>query len=131
MHSLIRTMLFTIPICSFSTPLLAQSPELERACAGIAAQFQMVPSVKIGVAQSFPELDPPGARLTYSIEPDAKPDEIDDQIECQFKTAAPPYELIKFCLDRTCYSTAGDDPEMRRRFEEIRILVERAQLNAD
>src|SRR3546814_8997018 len=47
-------------------PAAAQSPDLEKACLAVAQNFLLAPTIKTGVVQSFPELEPPGARMTYS-----------------------------------------------------------------
>ncbi|GEO83853.1 MULTISPECIES: hypothetical protein [Alphaproteobacteria] len=103
----------------------AQSPGMEEICATVARNFEMVKAVKIGVVQSFPELKPPGARLTYSTKMAAEDTDIRDTIECQFETASAPYKLLEFCLGRTCYSADEKDPVRRRRFEEARSLLDR------
>jgi len=100
---------------------MAQSTALGDACARVSAHFHLARSVKVGVVQSFPELEPPGARLTYSEKMDAEP----DQIECQFKTAGGPVELVRFCIDMTCYFAADENAERHRRFEEMQSLMRR------
>ncbi len=106
-------------------PAAAQSPQLEQACVAVAKHFLLVPSLKTGIVQSFPELDPPGARLTYSTREDAKPTDYNNEIECQFDKATPPFGLVRFCISKTCYGPGEQEPDNRRRFEEVKALMAR------
>ncbi|MFN3718896.1 MAG: hypothetical protein ACK4UW_08300 [Rhizobium rhizophilum] len=98
---------------------------VEDACVFVAESMLMVKHLKVGVVQSFPELDPPGARLTYSTRMDSEPQDISDEVECQFERGAEPLQVTRFCMDSTCYAANSDEPEERRRFEEIRALMQR------
>ncbi len=106
-------------------PAAAQSPQLEQACVAVAKNFLLVQSIKTGIVQSFPELDPPGARLTYSTREDAKPTDYNNEIDCEFDKATPPFGLVRFCISKTCYGPGEQDPENRRRFEEVKALMAR------
>ena len=106
-------------------PGAAKPATVEDACVFVAKSMLMVTELKIGVIQSFPELDPPGARLTYSTRMDSKPQDINDEIECQFDRGAEPLQVTRFCMDVTCYAANSEEPEERRRFEEIRALMQR------
>ncbi len=106
-------------------PAAAQSPQLEQACVSVAKNFLLVQSIKTGIVQSFPELDPPGARLTYSTREDAKPTDYNNEIDCQFDKAAPPFGLVRFCISKTCYGPGEQEPENRRRFEEVKAMMAR------
>lgn len=106
-------------------PAAAQSPQLEQACVAVAKNFLLVQSIKTGIVQSFPELDPPGARLTYSTREDAKPTDYNNEIDCQFDKATPPFGLVRFCISKTCYGPGEQEPENRRRFEEVKALMAR------
>ncbi len=108
------------------TLAFAQAPGLEETCSLVARNFEMAPAVKVGVVQSFPELKPPGVRLTYSTKLDAEAASITDTIECQFEKASAPFKLVKFCLDGTCYAADEKNPERRRRFEEAQSLLSRS-----
>ncbi len=120
------TLLIAAPIAFFTaSPADAQSPELEKACLSVATNFLLVPSVKTGVVQSFPELDPPGARLTYSTREDAKPTDFTNEIECEFDKAQPPFNLLRFCISQTCYGPNEQDQEHRRRYQEVKALMDR------
>ena len=46
-------------------PAAAQSPKIEDVCVQVAKHFLMTETVHTGVVQAFPDLKPPGARLTY------------------------------------------------------------------
>ena len=50
----------------FPTGALAQSPDLEATCKTVAKNFFLSDGLAIGLVQSFPELKPPGVRMTYS-----------------------------------------------------------------
>ena len=108
-----------------ASPAMAQSPELEKACVTVAQNILLVPGIKTGVVQSFPELDPPGARLTYSTREDAKPSDFTNEIECEFSSATPPFTLTRFCISDTCYSENEQEPENRRRYLEVKALMDR------
>ncbi|QLF70064.1 hypothetical protein FE840_011230 [Peteryoungia desertarenae] len=114
-----------------ATPAIAQEKvqltNVDDACIFVARSMLMVEDIKVGIVQSFPTLEPPGARLTYSEQMDAEAAEIDDQIECQFEDAEAPFRLLRYCMDSVCYAADSNDPEDRRRFTEIRELMSRAQ----
>lgn len=106
-------------------PAAAQSPQLEQACVAVAKNFLLVPTLKTGIVQSFPELDPPGARLTYSTREDAKPTDYNNEVDCEFDKATPPFGLVRFCISKTCYGPGEQEPENRRRFQEVKALMDR------
>lgn len=118
-----KPILFAAVLSAAPTLALAQSAGIEDTCARVAQNFEMVKSVKVGVVQSFPELKPPGVRMTYSTKLDAEEANITDTIECQFETASAPFKLVKFCLSSTCYSATEKNPERQRRFEEAQSLL--------
>ncbi|MDQ0421698.1 hypothetical protein J2045_002738 [Peteryoungia aggregata LMG 23059] len=134
-----KRLLIFIPILSVLAAIPAQAQQsttssatadarpttVEDACIFVAKSMLMVKDLEIGVVQAFPELDPPGARLTYSTRMDAEPQDITDEIECQFERAADPLLVTRFCMDVTCYAANSEKPEERRRFEEIRALMQR------
>lgn len=121
-----KTIMLTAALIAAPTLAFAQAPGLEETCSLVARNFEMAPAVKVGVVQSFPELTPPGVRLTYSTELDAEPASITDTIECQFEKASAPFKLVKFCLNGTCYAADEKNPERRRRFEEAQSLLSRS-----
>ncbi|MDH4440107.1 MAG: hypothetical protein QE284_06950, partial [Rhizobium sp.] len=98
---------------------------VEDACIFVAKSVLMAKDLKVGVVQSFPELTPPGARLTYSTRMDAGEGDITDEIECQFDVGTAPFKVTRFCMDSTCYAADSEEPEDRRRFEEVQALMER------
>lgn len=122
-----KPILFAAVLSVAPTLALAQSAGIEDTCALVAQNFEMVKAVKVGVVQSFPELKPPGVRLTYSTRLDAEDADITDAIECQFETASAPFKLVKFCLGSICYSAAEKNPERQRRFEEAQSLLSKQQ----
>lgn len=103
----------------------AKPATVEDACIFVAKSMLMVKELKVGIVQAFPELNPPGARLTYSTRMDTEPQNISDEIECQFERGAEPLQVTRFCMDVTCYAGNSEEPEERRRFEEIRALMQR------
>lgn len=124
----------------FATPAFAQSPSpaprpanetatrpqtVEDACIFVAKSMLMAKDLKVGVVQAFPELTPPGARMTYSTRMDAEEADITDEIECQFDTGTSPTKVTRFCMDSTCYAADSEDHEDRRRFEEVQALMQR------
>lgn len=113
------------PATLLPSPAAAQSPQLEQACITVAKNFLLVPSIKTGIVQSFPELDPPGARLTYSTREDAKPTDFNNTIECEFDKGQPPFRLQRFCISDTCYGPNEQDQDNRRRYQEVRALMDR------
>lgn len=133
-----KRLLITIPILSLFATMPAHGLDqtdaasagarpttVEDACIFVAKSVLMVPDLKVGVVQSFPELDPPGARLTYSTRMDSEPGDITDEIECQFERGAEPLQVTRFCMDSTCYAANSENPEERRRFDEVRALMQR------
>lgn len=108
-----------------ASPAAAQSPQLEQACMAVAKNFLLIPSIKTGIVQSFPELDPPGARLTYSTREDAKPTDFNNEIDCEFDKASPPFTLMRFCISKTCYGPGEQEPDNRRRYQEVKALMDR------
>ncbi|RKE85249.1 hypothetical protein [Rhizobium sp. AG855] len=123
-----------------ATPALAQTPSpapraaaeagtrpqtVEDACIFVAKSMLMARDLKVGVVQAFPELTPPGARLTYSTRMDAEEGDITDEIECQFDAGTSPTKVTRFCMDSTCYASDSEDHEDRRRFEEVQALMQR------
>jgi hypothetical protein len=103
----------------------APSVELEQACIAVAKNFLLIPSIKTGIVQSFPELDPPGARLTYSTREDAKPTDFNNEIDCEFDKPTKPFSLMRFCISKTCYGPGEQEPENRRRYQEVKALMDR------
>ena len=115
----------SIALLLLASPAAAQSPELEQACVTVAKNFLLTPTIKTGVVQSFPELDPPGARLTYSTRDNPQASDFTNEIECQFTSAKPPFSLTRFCISSTCYSENEQEPENRRRYLEVKALMDR------
>ncbi|MFD1746209.1 hypothetical protein ACFSE1_12115 [Rhizobium helianthi] len=124
--SLAAALLVLPTLVSAAPPMAAaQSAGLEQACISVAKNFLLAPTLKTGVVQSFPELDPPGARLTYSIRQNPEPTDFNDEIECEFDRAQAPYGLKRFCISNTCYSAGEKEEENRRRYQEVKALMDR------
>lgn len=118
--------LIAIPAIPLTAPqAFGQSAELEQACIAVAKNFLLTPQIKTGIVQSFPELDPPGARLTYSTRDDPKPTDFSSEIQCEFDKAQRPLSLLRFCISKTCYGPNEQDPDNRRRFLESKALMDR------
>jgi hypothetical protein len=126
-HAVTAAAVLSATLATFvqAPPAAAQSPQLEQACVNVAKNFLLVPTVKTGIVQSFPELDPPGARLTYSTRDDAKPTDFNNEIECEFDKASAPMNLLRFCISKTCYAPGEQEAENRRRFQEVKALMDR------
>lgn len=119
--------LFAIGAFALPANAMAQSPELEDTCKSVAKSFFMTDQLTIGTVQSFPELKPPGVRMSYSTRQGTPPAEMTDIFECEFDKADKPHNLARFCVSSTCYSPNGDDGDRKRRFDEMRILLNRAE----
>jgi hypothetical protein len=111
-----------------ASPAAAQSMKVEDLCVKVAKHLLMTDTLHTGVVQSFPELKPPGARMTYSTRDGVEKKDMVDTIECQFDSAKAPFGLKRFCLASTCYSADEKNEENKRRFDEVRILLERENL---
>ncbi|WP_112794874.1 hypothetical protein [Rhizobium sp. SYY.PMSO] len=105
----------------------AQSADLEATCKAVAQNFFLSEKFAIGAIQSFPELKPPGVRMAYSTRAGTAPADMTDTFECEFAKQDKPHELVKFCVSTTCYTANDDDADRKRRFEEMRILLQRAE----
>lgn len=111
-----------------ASPATAQSLKVEDLCVKVAKHLLMTDTFHTGVVQSFPELKPPGARMTYSTRDGVEKKDMVDTFECQFDSAKAPFGLKRFCLASTCYSADEKNEENKRRFDEVRILLEREGL---
>lgn len=111
----------------FPTTAFAQSPDLEATCQSVAKGFFMMDKLAIGTIQSFPELKPPGVRMTYSTRQGTAPADMTDTFECEFDKTDRPHHLVRFCVSSTCYSPNEANGDRKRRFEEARILLERSE----
>jgi hypothetical protein len=123
----LRKRLVLFGIILFPPAAFAQSPDLEATCQAVAKGFFMTEQLSIGSVQSFPELKPPGVRMTYSTRTGTAPGDMTDTFECEFDKADRPHHLARFCVSNTCYSANEDDGDRKRRFEEARILLERSE----
>jgi hypothetical protein len=123
----LRKHLVLFGIILFPAAAFAQSPDLEATCQSVAKAFFMSDQLSIGMVQSFPELKPPGVRMTYSTRQGTAPGEMTDAFECEFDKVGKPHQLTRFCVSNTCYSPSEDDADRKRRFEEARILLERSE----
>ncbi|MFP5077569.1 hypothetical protein ACLE20_09690 [Rhizobium sp. YIM 134829] len=115
-------------LLSVASPAAAQSPKIEDVCVQVAKHLLMTETVHTGVVQAFPDLKPPGARMTYSTREGTEPKDMVDTISCEFRNTAAPFDLQRFCLSSTCYAADERNNENRRRFEEVRILLQRQGL---
>ncbi|MFS2152660.1 hypothetical protein [Rhizobium sp. Rhizsp42] len=119
--------LFAFVVFTLPATARAQSSELEDTCKSVAKSFFMTDQLAIGTVQSFPELKPPGVRMSYSTRQGTAPAEMTDIFECEFDKADKPHNLARFCVSSTCYSPTVDDGDRKRRFEEMRVLLSRAE----
>ncbi|ANL21328.1 hypothetical protein AMJ96_CH01578 [Rhizobium sp. N113] len=125
----VRKPIILFAFAAFALPAdaMAQSPELEDTCKSVAKSFFMTDQLAIGTVQSFPELKPPGVRMSYSTRQGTAPAEMTDIFECEFDKADKPHNLARFCVSSTCYAPNADDGDRKRRFDEMRILLNRAE----
>jgi len=123
----LRRALAAILVIVFPQAVSAQSPELEATCQTVVRNFLLTDKVEIGSVQSFPELKPPGVRMTYSTRQGTAPSDMTDTFECEFDKADRPHHLSKFCASSTCYSANADDGDRKRRFAEMKLLLDRAE----
>ncbi|WP_425987421.1 hypothetical protein [Ensifer sp. R-19] len=93
----------------------------------VAKNFFLVDTLNVGVVQSFPEIAPPGARFKYSERADTKKSDMTDTFDCEFDNAKAPTKILRFCVSRICYAADEDDPERKRRFQEMQVLLQRAK----
>ncbi|MCW0000191.1 hypothetical protein OE766_18310 [Pararhizobium sp. YC-54] len=124
MRKIVFALVLASPMLAVS-PAAAQSMKIEDLCVKVAKHLLMTETLHTGVVQSFPELKPPGARMTYSTRDGVEKKNMVDTFECQFDSAAAPYGLKRFCLASTCYSADEKNQENKRRFDEVRILMKR------
>jgi hypothetical protein len=111
-----------------ATSATAQSMKVEDLCVKVAKHLLMTDNLHTGVIQSFPDLKPPGARMTYSTRDGVEKKDMVDTISCEFTQMTAPYGLKRFCLAATCYMADDKNEENKRRFEEVRTLMEREDL---
>lgn len=111
-----------------ASPAAAQTMTVEDLCVKVAKHLLMTDNLHTGVVQSFPELKPPGARMTYSTRDGVEKKDMVDMIECQFENAKAPFKVKRFCVASTCYSADEKNEENKRRFDEVRVLLEREGL---
>lgn len=116
-------------------PAAAQTPasspasmKIEDVCVQVAKHLLLAETFQTGVVQSFPELKPPGARLTYSTREGVEKKDMVDSIECEFQNTSAPYNLQRFCVSSTCYGPDERNEANKRRFEEVRALLKREGL---
>lgn len=107
------------------SPAAAQTPKIEDVCVQVAKHLLLAETFQTGVVQSFPELKPPGARLTFSTREGVEKKDMVDSIECEFQNIAAPFNVQRFCVSSTCYGPNERNEANKRRFEEVRALLKR------
>ncbi|CZT33937.1 hypothetical protein [Rhizobium sp. 9140] len=111
------------------SPAAAQTskiePTIENVCVQVAKHLLLAETFQTGVVQSFPELKPPGARLTFSTREGVEKKDMVDSIECEFQNTAAPFNVQRFCVSSTCYGPNERNEANKRRFEEVRALLKR------
>lgn len=122
-----KTLLLILPLLAAS-PAAAQALKVEDVCQKVAKNLLMTDTLHVGIVQSFPELKPPRARMTYSTRDGVEKKDMVDTIECEFGATTAPFKLKRFCVSSTCYSAEEKNPENKSRFEEVRTLLEREGL---
>ena len=122
-----KQLLLVLPLLAGS-PAAAQALKVEDVCQKVAKHLLMTETLHVGVVQSFPELKPPRARMTYSTRDGVEKKDMVDTIECEFGATAAPFKITRFCVSSTCYSADEKNPENKSRFDEVRTLLEREGL---
>jgi hypothetical protein len=110
-----------------ASPAAAQSSQIENACTTLAKNFLLTDNLNVGIVQSFPELKPPGVRMTYALRQGMAKSDMSDTFACEFQSTEPPFDLTRFCASTICYAPDDRDADRKRRFGEMRILLDRAQ----
>jgi hypothetical protein len=110
-----------------ASPAAAQSSQIENACTTVAKNFLLTDNLNVGIVQSFPELKPPGVRMTYALRQGTAKSDMSDTFACEFQSTEPPFNLTRFCASTICYAPDDSDADRKRRFAEMRILLDRAQ----
>ncbi|MGZ9724297.1 hypothetical protein [Rhizobium miluonense] len=119
--------LVLICLALMPTTAFAQSADLEATCKTVAKDFLLSDGLTFGAIQSFPELKPPGVRMAYSTRKGTSSAEMSDTFECEFDKPDKPHNLARFCVSNICYTPTDSDVDHKRRFEELRILLQRAE----
>ncbi|MCY1248108.1 hypothetical protein D9M72_615020 [compost metagenome] len=50
-----------------------------------------------------------------------------DTFDCEFDNVNAPRKILRFCVSRTCYAADEDNPERKRRFQEMQVLLQRGK----
>lgn len=104
----------------------ATEPTIESACIRAAAAMSVAPTVIADVVQSFPELDPPRAKIRFRF-----PTSPEGQVfflTCNFKRASAPFEMTEFCNHNGCFNAKAKDPKMKALYEEVSTVLQREGL---
>lgn len=104
----------------------ATEPTIESACIRAAAAMSVAPTVIADVVQSFPELDPPRAKIRFKLSD--KPDAQITFLTCKFRKVNAPFEITEFCLPTGCFSQESKDPKIKALYEEVSTLLKREGL---
>lgn len=108
-------------LCIAAGPAYAQSPDLESTCMAVARNFFMVNTLNVGVVQSFPEIEPPGARFKYAERADTKKADMTDTFECEFDKTSAPKKILRFCVSRIATRPTKTIPCARDDFRKCRF----------
>lgn len=99
---------------------------MAKACIRAAEYYLSRQSIEPVVIEEFPELTPP--RVRFTIAPAIRAlSPSDVAIQCEFRSATKPVEIIAFCPDM-CLTGATDGYEAKfdpGRFDEIRAILGR------
>jgi hypothetical protein len=68
-----------------------------------------------------------GVRMTYALRQGTANSDMSDTFACEFQSAEPPFNLMRYCASTICYGPDDADADRKRRFGEMRILLVRAQ----
>jgi hypothetical protein len=65
--------------------------------------------------------------MIYALSQVTARSDMSDTFACEFQSTEPPFNLTRFCALTTCYGPDDADADRKRRFGEMRILLDRAQ----
>jgi hypothetical protein len=70
----------------------------------VAKNFLLTDNLNVWIVQSFPELKPPGVRMSCALRQGTPKSDMSDTFACEFQSAEPPFDLTRFCASTICYA---------------------------
>jgi hypothetical protein len=116
-----RSALAFVVLAWLAMPATAQEKSrVVEGCIAAVSFATMNPTVEPIMTQDFGELDPPSARISIEM-PGAPVSPI--TVECKFTSSESPLGIVDICFHQADLCLSEEPP---RRFEEIKLLLERA-----